>query len=184
MKKLLQKSLLVLFLLPSALIAKEGMWIPMLLEKINADEMQAMGMRISADEIYSVNKSSLKDAIVLFGGGCTGEIISDKGLLLTNHHCGYRNIQKHSTVENDYLTDGFWAPDFESELPNPGLTAKRLEKMDDVTSKVLNEVTDEMKIHDLRQLEAIQQSDKTFFHTDISSRWLEKNYSNEQYRNV
>lgn len=144
MKKILQKSLIILFLLPSALIAKEGMWIPMLLEKINADEMKAMGMRISADEIYSVNKSSLKDAIVLFGGGCTGEIISDKGLLLTNHHCGYRNIQKHSTVENDYLTDGFWAPDFESELPNPGLTAKRLEKMEDVTSKVLNEVTDEM----------------------------------------
>lgn len=132
--------LMFLFLIPSLASAKKGMWIPSLLEKINASEMKAMGMKISADEIFSLNQTSMKDAIVIFGGGCTGEIISDKGLLLTNHHCGYRQIQQHSSVENDYLTDGFWAPNIESELPNPGLSAKMLTYMEDVTKKVLKGV--------------------------------------------
>ena len=116
---MLRKLILVLILSISVIWqsnAKEGMWIPMLLEKVNADEMHAMGLRISTEEIYSLNQSSLKDAIVLFGGGCTAEIVSDQGLLLTNHHCGYRNIQKHSSVDHDYLTDGFWAPSMEDEL--------------------------------------------------------------------
>ena len=116
--------------------AGEGMWIPMLLQ-YNEKEMQEMGMRITAEDIYSINHSSLKDAIVLFGGGCTGEIVSDYGLLLTNHHCGYDHIQKHSSVEHDYLTNGFWAMNRGQELPCPGLSVTFLREMRDVTDKVL-----------------------------------------------
>ena len=119
------------------LFAGEGMWIPMLLKQLNEKEMQAMGMRITADDIYSLNHSSLKDAIVLFGRGCTGEIVSDQGLLLTNHHCGFGQIQKHSSIEHDYLTNGFWAMNRAEELPNPGLTVTMLVKMEDVTQAVL-----------------------------------------------
>ena len=126
------------------LMAGEGMWIPMLLQH-NEKEMQAMGMRISADDIYSINHGSLKDAIVLFGGGCTGEIVSDQGLLLTNHHCGYGYIQQHSSVEHDYLTDGFWAANMGEELPCPGLTVTILREMRDVTKQVLEGVTDDME---------------------------------------
>ncbi len=141
MKRLL---LSLAILLTSAMaFAGEGMWIPMLLQ-YNEKEMQEMGMRITADDIYSINHSSLKDAIVLFGGGCTGEIVSDYGLLLTNHHCGYDYIQQHSSVEHDYLTDGFWAMDRSQELPCPGLTVIFLREMRDVTAQVLNEVTSEM----------------------------------------
>ena len=122
--------------------ADEGMWIPALLQR-NEAEMQAMGMKITADDIYSINHSSMKDAVVLFGGGCTGEIVSDQGLLFTNHHCGYDWIQKHSTIEHDYLTDGFWAMTMEEELPCPGLTAKMLRNMEDVTDKVLAGITDQ-----------------------------------------
>ena len=123
--------------------AGEGMWIPMLLQ-YNEKEMQEMGMRITADDIYSINHSSLKDAIVLFGGGCTGEIVSDYGLLLTNHHCGYDWIQKHSSVEHDYLTEGFWAMNRSQELPCPGLTVTILREMRDVTEKVTFNVNDDM----------------------------------------
>ena len=123
--------------------AGEGMWIPMLLQ-YNEKEMQEMGMRITADDIYSINHSSLKDAIVLFGGGCTGEIVSDQGLLLTNHHCGYDYIQKHSSVEHDYLTKGFWAMNQGEELPCPGLSVIFLREMRDVTDKVLSNVTPDM----------------------------------------
>ncbi len=141
MKRLL---LSLAVLLTSAMaFAGEGMWIPMLLQ-YNEKEMQEMGMRITADDIYSINHSSLKDAIVLFGGGCTGEIVSDYGLLFTNHHCGYDWIQRHSSVEHDYLTDGFWAYDRSQELPCPGLTVTILREMRDVTEQVLFEVTEEM----------------------------------------
>ena len=141
MKRLL---LSLAILLTSAMaFAGEGMWIPMLLQ-YNEKEMQEMGMRITADDIYSINHSSLKDAIVLFGGGCTGEIVSDYGLLLTNHHCGFDWIQKHSSVEHDYLTDGFWAMDRSQELPCPGLTVTILREMRDVTDQVLYHVTEEM----------------------------------------
>ena len=141
MKRLL---LSLAILLTSAMaFAGEGMWIPMLLQ-YNEKEMQEMGMRITADDIYSINHSSLKDAIVLFGGGCTGEIVSDYGLLLTNHHCGYDWIQKHSSVEHDYLTDGFWAMDRSQELPCPGLTVTILREMRNVTDQVLVDVTEEM----------------------------------------
>jgi len=110
----------------------------------NEKEMQEMGMKITAEDIYSINHSSLKDAIVLFGGGCTGEIVSDQGLLLTNHHCGYSYIQKHSSVEHDYLTDGFWAMNRGEELPCPGLSVIFLREMRDVTEKVLNGVNNDM----------------------------------------
>ena len=98
--------------------AEEGMWIPMLLEKYNIGKMQEAGLRLSAEDIYSINQDCLKDALVIFGRGCTGEMISADGLLLTNHHCGYGAIQRHSSVESDYLTDGFWAMSQEEELPN------------------------------------------------------------------
>lgn len=120
--------------------ADEGMWIPLYLGEMNQAEMQAMGMKISAEDIYSENQSSLKDAIVLFGRGCTGELVSDEGLLLTNHHCGYSRIINHSSVENDYLTNGFWAMDKSEELSNPGLTVTFLVRMEDVTERVLEGV--------------------------------------------
>jgi len=115
--------------------ADEGMWLPALISQRIGD-MQAKGFKLSAEDIYSVNQASLKDAVVLFGSGCTGELVSDQGLLLTNHHCGYGYIQKHSSVEHDYLKDGFWALNRAKELPNPGLTVKFLERMEDVTALV------------------------------------------------
>ena len=117
--------------------ADEGMWLPSLISQRIAD-MQDKGFRLSAEDIYSVNQASLKDAVVLFGRGCTGELVSPEGLLLTNHHCGYGQIQQHSSVEHDYLRDGFWAMTREEELPNKGLTVSFLERMDDVTDIILN----------------------------------------------
>ncbi|RNI30557.1 S46 family peptidase [Rufibacter latericius] len=118
----------------------EGMWLPMLLKQLNEADMQKKGMRLSAEDIYSINKSSLKDAIVQFGAGCTGEIISNQGLLLTNHHCGYGQIQSHSSVENDLLSNGFWAMTRDQEKPNPGLTATFIVRMEDVTKQILGDV--------------------------------------------
>jgi len=120
----------------SSLFAKEGMWIPTLLNKYNIEEMKQMGFKLTAEDIYSVNQVSMKDAIVIFGGGCTGELISDQGLLITNHHCGFDAIQNHSTVEHDYLTNGFWAKNHQEELPNPQLSVRFLDRMDDVSDKV------------------------------------------------
>ncbi len=120
--------------------AGEGMWLPILLKSLNEKEMKSMGMKISAEDIYSINKGSLKDAIVHFGGGCTAEIISDQSLLLTNHHCGYGYIQSHTTLEKNYLKDGFWADAPNVELPCPGLTAMLIVSMHDVTSSVLEGV--------------------------------------------
>jgi hypothetical protein len=130
-------SILYIFFVIGSLSAKEGMWIPLLLEKYNLAEMQEMGFELTAQDIYDINNASMKDAVVVFGGGCTGEMISPEGLLITNHHCGYRQIQSHSSVENDYLTNGFWATSRDEELPNPGLTVRFLEYMEDVTDKVL-----------------------------------------------
>lgn len=132
--------LLISFLLLTQLSAKEGMWIPILLEKYNLAEMQEMGFKLTAQDIYDVNSSSMKDAVVIFGGGCTGELISNEGLLITNHHCGYRQIQSHSTVQNDYLTNGFWAMNKSEELPNQKLTVSFLEYMEDVTGKIMKGV--------------------------------------------
>ncbi|MDT8392743.1 MAG: S46 family peptidase [Bacteroidales bacterium] len=124
--------------------ADEGMWIPLLLEHLNEKEMQDMGFKLTAEDIYSINSSSMKDGIVIFGGGCTGELVSDQGLMLTNHHCGYGAIQRHSSLENDYLTDGFWAMSREEELPNPNLTVTFLVRMEDVTDAMLEGVKDDM----------------------------------------
>ncbi len=134
MKKVIILFLTALMTWPA--MADEGMWIPMLLQRNEAD-MQAKGMRISAKDIYDINQASLKDAIILFNQGCTGEFVSSEGLFLTNHHCGYSYIVSHSTVEHDYLTNGFWAMTREQELPCPGLTATRLVRMEDVTQQVL-----------------------------------------------
>ncbi|MBG8553933.1 S46 family peptidase [Hymenobacter guriensis] len=120
--------------------ADEGMWLPLLLKQLNEADMQKKGLKLTAEQIYSVNQGSLKDAVVQFGGGCTGEIISAEGLLLTNHHCGYGQIQSHSSVEKDYLTNGYWAMTREQELPNPGLTATFIVRMEDVTAQVLTGV--------------------------------------------
>ena len=121
-----------------------GMWIPSLLEGINEKEMQQLGSKLTAKDIYDVNNSSLKDAIVHFNGGCTSEIISPNGLLLTNHHCGYGAIQSHSSVENDYLKNGFWAKSYKEELANPSMTVTFIKRIDDVTSEVFLGVSDNM----------------------------------------
>ncbi|MBF6640641.1 S46 family peptidase [Flavobacterium sp. J49] len=133
--------LLLLFVFVQTQAQQGGMWIPSLLKGMNETEMKNLGMKISADDIYAVNKSSLKDAVPHFDGGCTAEVISDKGLILTNHHCGYDNIQSHSTVEHDYLTDGFWAYKMEDELPNKDLFVTFIIRIEDVTTKVLEGVT-------------------------------------------
>jgi hypothetical protein len=138
-----------LVLLSSAILfqpiarADEGMWIPLLLKRNEAD-MQKKGCKLTAEEIYSVNHSSLKDAIVSFGGFCTAEAVSADGLLLTNHHCGFDAVQSHSSVDHDYLTNGFWALSRDQELPNEGLTATFLIRMEDVTDSVLKVVNDTM----------------------------------------
>ncbi len=137
-------TLWVLIALPFSSFAGEGMWLPQLLKLLNEKEMKSMGMKISAEDIYSVNKGSLKDAIVHFGGFCTSELISPNGLLLTNHHCGYGQIQSHSTVTNNLIKNGFWAKNHQEELPNKGLTATFIDRIDDVSSKVLNGVTESM----------------------------------------
>ena len=138
--------LLTLALLFSSLItsAHEGMWLPMLVKRLNHAEMRANGLNLTAEELYDINNASVKDAIVSLGGFCTGELISNQGLMMTNHHCGYDAIRTHSTVENDYLTDGFWSMTREEERTNPGLTAAILVRMEDVTDKVMSELTDDM----------------------------------------
>ena len=123
-------------------VADEGMWLPSLIQKLNISDMQRMGLGLSAEDIYSINNSSLKDAVVIFGGGCTAEVVSKEGLLLTNHHCGFSRIQSHSSVEHDYLQDGFWAMSRKEELPNPGLRVTFLISVEDVTAEVLANVTD------------------------------------------
>ncbi len=143
MKRLLALIAAALMMAPTVCHADEGMWIPMLLGR-NQAAMQKAGMHITAQDIYDINKASLKDAVLLFGGGCTGEFVSDEGLVLTNHHCGYSYIVKHSTVEHDYLTNGFWAMTREQEIPCPGLTVTRLVYMQDVTKEVLDGVTEGM----------------------------------------
>ena len=141
----MRKTLILVIALMAAMTARadEGMWLPSLISQRIAD-MQEKGFRLDADDIYSINQASLKDAVVLFGRGCTGELISPEGLLLTNHHCGYGQIQQHSSVEHDYLKDGFWAMNRSEELPNKGLTVSFLERMDDVTAQVLSGYTPDM----------------------------------------
>ena len=145
MKRTLKTILAMVVALGSGLAANadEGMWLPSLISQRIAD-MQEKGFRLDADDIYSINQASLKDAVVLFGRGCTGELISAEGLLVTNHHCGYGQIQKHSSVEHDYLKDGFWAMSRNEELPNPGLTVSFLDRMEDVTGIIMNGYSSQM----------------------------------------
>ncbi|MDH3322708.1 MAG: S46 family peptidase, partial [Flavobacteriaceae bacterium] len=136
--------ILVLFITLQISAQQGGMWIPSLLEGMNENEMQSLGSNMSAKDIYDVNNASLKDAIVHFNGGCTGEIISSQGLVLTNHHCGYGAIQSHSSVDHDYLKDGFWANTEGEELSNPGLFVTFINRIDDVSNEVLKGITDNL----------------------------------------
>src|SRR5690606_8610465 len=129
----LTKLLFIALFSVSVYAQQGGMWVPSLLSGMNESEMKSLGMNMSADDIYHVNNSILKDAIAHFNGGCTSEVISPKGLLLTNHHCGYGEIQSHSSVENDYLQDGFWAMSLAEELHNPDLDVTFIVKIEDVT---------------------------------------------------
>ncbi len=149
----------LLLIIVSTLKADEGMWIPLLIEKYNIKLMQEKGFRLTAEDIYSVNKACMKDAILSFGGGCTGEVISREGLLITNHHCGYGQIQMHSSLEHDYLTNGFWAMSHDEELPNPGLTVTFLKWMEDVTDQVLKGVTSNMNSDERDKLISTNQSE-------------------------
>ena len=166
MKRLL--TILALTVCMSA-AADEGMWLLPMLQKFNADAMRNIGCRLTAEDIYAINKSSLKDAIVQFGGGCTGEIISDEGLLVTNHHCGYSSIQRLSTPEHNYLEDGYWALSKDAELPVKGLTVTFMRSMQDVTSafKGLEELKDiEAKS---KHLESAAEKDNPHGHAEVVS---------------
>ena len=142
------KYIKILFLLISfQLFAQQGgMWIPSLLEGMNETEMQNLGSKMTAKDIWDINNASLKDAVIHFNGGCTGEIISNRGLILTNHHCGYGAIQSHSTIENDYLKDGFWAFSDAEELPNPGMYVTFIKRIDDVSNDIFKGVMDSMNV--------------------------------------
>ncbi|MDX2415137.1 MAG: S46 family peptidase [Bacteroidales bacterium] len=134
----------VLLSFNAQLKADEGMWLLTMLDQLNIGTMTEMGLTLTAEDIYSINQASIKDAIVIFGGGCTGEIVSSKGLLFTNHHCGYGSIQSHSSVEHDYLRDGFWAKSLDEELVTPGLSATFLVRIEDVSDRVFKNVKDKM----------------------------------------
>jgi hypothetical protein len=144
MIKFIITALVTLLMLPS--FATEGMWIPLLLKSLNESDMKEMGLKLSAEDIYSINNSSLKDAIVHFGGGCTAEVISDQGLILTNHHCGFGQIQSHSAEEHNYLKNGFWAMNKKQELKNEGLTATFIVRIEDVTQTVIEGLEDNMDV--------------------------------------
>ena len=179
MKKVISHFFLFVLLFQSTLFlrAEEGMLIPSLIAAFESD-MRAKGMRLSADDIYSVNKASIKDAILHFGGGCTAELVSNQGLLLTNHHCGYSQIQYHSSLEKDYLKNGFWAKNKSEELPNPGLTATRIVRIEDVTAAVLSGGVD--------NLEAIRLAIKKLTEAAVAGTHYEAeikpfNYGNDYY---
>lgn len=144
MKEVMGLLLGFLFAFNSSLLADEGMWLLPLLQKLNIDTMHSLGLKLSAEDIYSINNGSLKDAIVLFDGSCTAEIVSDEGLLLTNHHCGYESIQSHSTMQHNYLEDGFWAKNHQEELPNPDITVTFLVRIEDVSHAILKDLKDTM----------------------------------------
>ncbi|NVO09962.1 MAG: S46 family peptidase [Bacteroidales bacterium] len=144
MKRLCLLLIGCIILISNTLKADEGMWLLTLLNQLNIKQMKEEGLKLSAEDIYSINSSCLKDAVVIFGNGCTGEIISEQGLILTNHHCGYGSIQKHSSPAHDYLKDGFWAKTLEEEIPTPGLSVTFLVRLEDVTSQVNAAITVQM----------------------------------------
>jgi hypothetical protein len=166
------KQSLVAFLLMIGLVVKadEGMWLPMLLEKLNEKQMKSMGMKISAKDIYDINKGSLKDGIVSFGGFCTGEVISSNGLVLTNHHCGFDVIQNHSTLDRNYIKDGFWAKNNADELPNPKLFVTFIARIEDVSKQVLTGVNEGMNESERQSI------------IDKNSNELKNNVKKERYQ--
>jgi hypothetical protein len=176
MKKSLILSALILLTAFMPVKADEGMWLPMLIKRLNQRNLQEMGLQLTPEEIYSVNQSSLKDAIVSMGGFCTGEIISKNGLMLTNHHCGYDAIRENSTVENDILTNGFWAANYSEELPNEGLFVSFLVRMEDVTDQILpqlegieSEAARNQKIGELSRAIAAKAEEGTHYKADVKS---------------
>ncbi|MCZ4319685.1 S46 family peptidase [Aequorivita viscosa] len=175
--------LLFIFLSVPLFAQQGGMWIPSLLKGMNETEMTNLGMKMTAKDIYDVNNASLKDAVPHFNGGCTSEVISNKGLLLTNHHCGYSQIQSHSSLENDYLEDGFWAMSLKEELPNPGVTATFIVKIEDVTTKVLAGVTAAMSEADKQK--KIEENIAATVQTSPKETWQENRirtfYEGNQY---
>jgi len=179
--KFLKLLLLLIFVQSSA--QQGGMWIPSLLKGMNETEMKNLGMKITAEEIYSVNTSSIKDAVPQFDGGCTAEVISDKGLILTNHHCGFDAIQNHSSTEHDYLTDGFWAYKMEDELTNKGMVVSFVVRIEDVTSKVLEGVASLST--EIEKQKKIQENIGTLSRTLPKEAWQENNiktfYDGNQY---
>ncbi|SHG76129.1 Peptidase S46 [Flavobacterium micromati] len=176
------KLFLLLFVLQTQ-AQQGGMWIPSLLKGMNETEMKNLGMKMSVKDIYDVNTSSIKDAVPHFNGGCTSEVISPKGLILTNHHCGYSQIQSHSTVENDYLTNGFWAYKTEDELPNEGLTVTFIVKIEDVTTAVLNGTA--TLTNEAEKQKKIQENISTLSATLSKENWQENKirtfYEGNQY---
>ena len=166
MKKFLISALVALFTLNT--FADEGMWLLPLLKKLNLKDMEAKGLKLTAEDIYSVNNSSLKDAIVIFGGGCTGEIVSPNGLLFTNHHCGFGSIQALSSVEHDYLKNGFWAMNTSEELPAPGLRVTFIRHIEDVTKSVLKGTKDNMSYE--------ERENKISKNTDALQKKMDKKY--------
>ena len=143
MKKIII-SLLLPILMCFKCFADEGMWLPQLLQAMNEKDMKKMGMKINAADIYNISKGSLKDAIVSFGGFCTAELISDNGLLLTNHHCGFDAVQNHSSVQHNYIRDGFWAYNHDQEMQNEGLFATFIIRIDEVSTAVLKGINGDM----------------------------------------
>lgn len=171
MRKFKQILLAVTLIFSMGVQADEGMWLPSLLNKLNVEKMQELGVKLTAEEIYSVNHSSLKDAIVMMGfGSCTGEMVSDKGLFLTNHHCAYSDIQQHSSEAKNILRDGFWAGNLEEELPNPGKTVSFLLSVEDVTEKIMAVLTPEMS-----------EIDRTKAITDCSNKLIEEATKDTHY---
>jgi tetratricopeptide (TPR) repeat protein len=162
MKKLILLPTFLLFISIHAVKADEGMWLPILLKSLCETDMQSKGLKLSAEDIYSVNKSSLKDAIVLFGGGCTGEIVSNQGLLFTNHHCGIGQVQFHSTLENDYIKNGFWAKTQKDELQNPGLSVTFIVRIEDVSAKVKEIIQNSAGLTQKALVEKLDELEKTF----------------------
>jgi hypothetical protein len=137
MKNNMKKIILVLTIITSIARADEGMWMPQLIEALNFKDMKKNGFKLTAQQLYSINKASMKDAVAIFGGGCTGEMISSQGLLLTNHHCGFSSIAALSTVEKDYLKNGYWAKNSKEELYSKNLKVTFIKRIDDVTKDVL-----------------------------------------------
>ncbi len=183
MKRLVSIFIALVISFNMSLRADEGMWLLPLLEQLNMGKMTELGLELSAEEIYSLNQPSIKDALVIFGGGCTAEIVSSQGLLLTNHHCGYGTIQSHSTVEHDYLKDGFWAMSKDEELANPGLSVTFLVRIEDVTDRVLKDVTNDMTereradtINSVREEIINEATEGTHYRANVNSFFGGNNY--------